>query len=491
MSRKIVCLLAAIFIIPVTITPSFAYATSVYDSNYTTIDSLFYGDVNYYGINCPMQDMSGNFFEIFSNPDYWVYAGEYDAHWSSLEDSIENGSVAVSVQQHRMDTGYDANLNLFWNPNGGEISFQGDHVVVSHNDTKYAQLYMRQDLLGNGGCVPAIRVVYGGGPIATNPGVDTSTTANGFYTSNYYASGWTVTYPTNYEGTPIREVKPRARYVAMGDSYSSGEGNLPYEYGSDSMANACHRSSNAYPRLVQRTLSLGSTAFVACSGAVSDYIIDSHNLENVEPPQAVQLSDETEIVTISLGGNDIGFLDVLQTCIASSAAQTCESAIDTARDKVEDPDFLSDITDVLDGIRSLTGPATNVIVLGYPHIFPEYENISGNCTWGTYAQHILAPNKVSNRTITESEIDALREVHDILNNVISAAVVNTSDSHVDFVDPSVIFEDHEVCGNYTPWINSISLTLNNSDIASGSYHPNQDGQAALAVVIEAAIANLN
>src|SRR3954468_17602736 len=64
---------------------------------------------------------------------------------------------------------------------------------------------------------------------------------------------------------------PDYAYVALGDSYSSGEGNRGYVPPTDTPANKCHRSPHAYGvRLQHDVPTLGRLVFHACSGAVTD-----------------------------------------------------------------------------------------------------------------------------------------------------------------------------------------------------------------------------
>src|SRR4051812_9376685 len=90
-----------------------------------------------------------------------------------------------------------------------------------------------------------------------------------------------------------------ADYVAMGDSYASGTGTRQYTNA------ACQRSAFAYPSLMQATF--GTFSFVACSGAKTQNVLDS---------QVSALDAGTDYVTISIGGNDAGFGDVISACAA-------------------------------------------------------------------------------------------------------------------------------------------------------------------------------
>src|SRR6476620_11005745 len=98
-------------------------------------------------------------------------------------------------------------------------------------------------------------------------------------------------------------------YVALGDSYSSGVGSGSY----DSASGDCKRSTKAYPALWANANSPSSFAFTACSGARTD---------DVTAGQLSPLNSSTDLVSISIGGNDAGFADVMTTCVLQSES-TC------------------------------------------------------------------------------------------------------------------------------------------------------------------------
>src|ERR1700754_1011327 len=85
-------------------------------------------------------------------------------------------------------------------------------------------------------------------------------------------------------------------YVALGDSYSSGNGAGNYI----SSSGDCHRSNSAYPALWASANSPSSFTFAACSGAVTTDVINS---------QLGSLNASTGLVTLTIGGNDAGFAD--------------------------------------------------------------------------------------------------------------------------------------------------------------------------------------
>jgi lysophospholipase L1-like esterase len=111
-------------------------------------------------------------------------------------------------------------------------------------------------------------------------------------------------------------------YVALGDSFSSGEGSTPYESGTDTSSNTCHRSTQAYGSLLAvadgySTNALPSTnfAFAACSGAVTNDLFSANHENTGEPPQLSALGPATQKVTLTIGGNDLGFGNVLSACL--------------------------------------------------------------------------------------------------------------------------------------------------------------------------------
>ena len=122
-------------------------------------------------------------------------------------------------------------------------------------------------------------------------------------------------------------------YVALGDSYSSGEGLAASttSYIPPSNDDGCHRSVTAFPVVVAADLNLdlsqfetyGSGGFVACSGATSKDLL---NGEDDEPSQLSALSPETRWVTVTDGGDDLHFSDVLIACLDVRASAVVAGA---------------------------------------------------------------------------------------------------------------------------------------------------------------------
>src|SRR5256885_3854682 len=101
-------------------------------------------------------------------------------------------------------------------------------------------------------------------------------------------------------------------YVALGDSYSAGEGVPPYDRGTDVAGDMCHRSASAYSRVlhVKDRVELVDRA---CSGARVDDLTSPRS--RAEPAQLSWIDARTDVVTMTIGGNDAYFAPVVGACV--------------------------------------------------------------------------------------------------------------------------------------------------------------------------------
>jgi lysophospholipase L1-like esterase len=222
-------------------------------------------------------------------------------------------------------------------------------------------------------------------------------------------------------------------YVALGDSYSSGTGTRSYINDGTS----CQRSVYAYPSLLasQKGYALN---FRACSGA---------KISDVTTTQLSALSSATRYVTISVGGNDAGFADVLTECATPWWAGDSNGAIDDARAFINTtlPGRLSTL---YASIRSRASLA-RVVVVGYPRLFNGED--CNALTW-----------------FSPAEESRLNSTADLLNSKLSAAA---SARGFGFANPTSRFIGHAVCDD-PEWINGLSNPI------SESYHPKVVGHAS-------------
>jgi hypothetical protein len=343
--------------------------------------------------------------------------------------------------------------------------------------------------------------------------------------------------------------KPGPDYVAMGDSYSAGEGNTPFEPNTaysksasvgTTSSNSCHRSiSGAYPRLVRlpgqsnpiafdasKDLQGGTVFdFVACSGAetpnvsldavtVKDNAPDSkynkagntdwgspdNGNQGGENPQDTQgnLTPQTTLVTISIGGNDARFADILTGCILTKTP--CDSQdykLTRHSNNAVDPEALIDFEPLV--IRLLqphlvsvytaihkAAPNAEIIVLGYPNLFPAKPKSS--CKVGPSIAGFGA-------VISVPVQEWLNKIGGELNNTIKMAVTTVRKrlkAKIFFVNPTASFAQHELC-SHDPWIYPLVLDISNPKqkepvVNPGSFHPTVAGQRDYAGLVNHCLA---
>jgi lysophospholipase L1-like esterase len=218
------------------------------------------------------------------------------------------------------------------------------------------------------------------------------------------------------------------QYVALGDSYSSGVGTRVY------FEETCKRSLAAYPELIARERPSTSLVFAACSGAKTGDVLSR---------QVSSLTTSTAIATITIGGNDAGFSEVITQC-ALPWPFSCDSNVRNAQTYIRStlPGLLNN---VYAAIRS-HAPSARVIVLGYPRLF-----MGVDCNAGTF--------------FSEDEMRRLNETADLLRNVTRERTVAAGGTFEDAIPP---FTGHAVCSS-SEWLNGLSNPVEES------YHPNTLG----------------
>ncbi|MDQ3904404.1 MAG: SGNH/GDSL hydrolase family protein [Actinomycetota bacterium] len=230
---------------------------------------------------------------------------------------------------------------------------------------------------------------------------------------------------------------PAARmldYVALGDSYSSGVGTGVY----DPASGDCARSPLSYPPLWASEHHPTTFRFVACSGATTG---------DVRGSQITALDPATDLVTITIGGNDAGFGSVLRTCTVAASDNVCIAAVDAAEHFARS-ELPGRLTRTYAAIRA-AAPRAEVIVLGYPRLF----DLAPACG------DPLAPNLTRRAKLNEGA--------DVIDGVIYKTVVGQPGFR--FVDVRNRFDGHGVC-SVEPWINGPSAPT-----FVGPYHPTQQG----------------
>ena len=171
------------------------------------------------------------------------------------------------------------------------------------------------------------------------------------------------------------------RYIALGDSFSSGEGVPPFRPGTNvylPVRDTCHRSFRGYPALIAgRRSSPGTWGFWACSGAlVRDMTHANHEnpgeiaqLDRIAPPG--RTDTRVDLVTMTIGGNDAQFGSVALSCVFARIVpglETCEGDW-RARVKAAIARLRTTLPAVYRAVHR-RAPKARILVLGYPNPFP-------------------------------------------------------------------------------------------------------------------------
>ena len=293
-------------------------------------------------------------------------------------------------------------------------------------------------------------------------------------------------------------------YVALGDSFSAGEGIEPYLPGDANTDARCHRSLKAYSgvlrgpgydlALIEDPLA-GDFAFPACSGAKtfnvqpqSPAFGTSGTGQYGKPPQLDDraVDPSVDLVTITIGGNDVNFSGILTKCALHACTAPGWEPYGDGRDTEE---WLAEtiyathgkLVDVYRNIRDRM-PNAAVFVLGYPQLVPR-TSAEQNCG-------VLQP--------WDGEMDLMRAQTSNMNNEIALAA---AEAGVYFVPVEGAFAGHEICGGNgsqsTEWINGPTRgsvkprwgwpPVDVKPVGSGSFHPKPSGHAAYARALESFI----
>jgi lysophospholipase L1-like esterase len=135
-------------------------------------------------------------------------------------------------------------------------------------------------------------------------------------------------------GPPPSSTTPaKPRYVAMGDSAAAAPG-VP----EPAPPLGCQKSTNDYPSVLARRIAPAGFTDVTCSGAVAADITDLAQLtsDGAVPPQIDAVHSDTTLITITVGGNDVGLAADAARCRAASrtAAPCAEKFVAGGVDRI-------------------------------------------------------------------------------------------------------------------------------------------------------------
>lgn len=282
-------------------------------------------------------------------------------------------------------------------------------------------------------------------------------------------------------------------YVALGDSFSSGEGEdddsnyLPY---TNTATEKCHLSKRSYPFELAKKLGLAIDSYqsVACSGATSDDIVVANLDYKGQGGRLASFSDSEldllqqaardqfipgriaqmefisrhnpKAITVGVGGNDVGLMEKLKSCIGFDECKWATQPDMREQTAVEIKALYQKLINLYKSLIS-SSPSSYIYAIGYPQIISS----TGSC------------EALLNRMFTINERTYMRETVSYMNEVIEAAAKN---SGVGFIDIENLYGEGVLCGNEPSHVNSIVLGDDISPveylkkiriIGSESFHP--------------------
>ncbi|GLZ76202.1 lipase [Actinorhabdospora filicis] len=251
-------------------------------------------------------------------------------------------------------------------------------------------------------------------------------------------------------------------YVALGDSFTAG----PLIPGQTWDVPGCLRSDRNYPSLLARETGARLTD-VSCSGATTHgFWSPQSTFWGTNAPQLDAIGPGTDLVTIGISGNDVGFMDVLLTCLSKGLVDPwgdpcrrhyVKDGKDELRTRIGD--VAEDVAAALDAVHE-RAPGARVLLVGYPALLPA----SGGCWWRA--------------TLGKGDVPYLDGVNRALNDMLGRVA---GEHGAEFVD--VWERGHDICApGAERWVEAVIPTR-----PAAPVHPNASGMAAVAERIAEAL----
>jgi lysophospholipase L1-like esterase len=241
------------------------------------------------------------------------------------------------------------------------------------------------------------------------------------------------------------KLQPGDTYVSLGSSLASG-------FGIANQSASCGRSDKDYGQLVAAKYEL-QLDDVSCGAAVVPNVVDTPQGDN--PPQIDAVTADTKLITIGLGGNDIGYNGTALAC--GDPTTTCSAPASLAADEAALP---AKLNTMIAAVRA-KAPKATIVVVTYPREFPKE-----NCTA---------------LSLTDDELAILQQMGASVERSLVAAAKK---SHVLLADPYAQRGDHTACAPASQrWTNG-------KDVAAGAgfaYHPTALGHEEMAALIGTAL----
>ena len=469
---------------------------------------------------CAPADHSNSWFTALRRANVSMAKGHFyhKDYMTSLERAMATGAYAVAYSAEPSGPRY---IIVYWSENREDfhIKFYGDApyrtATITHKWGSNAKLYGMfagnvKPFWGRGGC--EVEFLQGNYSNNAVPIAQFNESYMPWYAGNnmkIFTSTFDVEYPDGYKGKPIPGDRRNVTYLALGDSFSSGEGDTDKNPATDrkyyrqwtdvnedkakgAPREKCHVSTRSYPYKLANWMGLGSGpsaawASVACSGAtVYDMNWDNsggyegqdsplgrlHGYDNKGILQKMALNEmisgrvkqiefvkkyQPKVITLTAGGNDVGFGKKIKDCVHYiKSVGTC----DWAKDEMNT--LGSQIKGQFDRLVELykelkaASPGAKIYAIGYPQFINDAE---------------LAACGLNAGAIDLDERRMIVRATQYMNEVIEAAARKAG---VKYVDISRALDGGKMCEKHQAYMTGI-VGFGEQE----SYHPNKFGHTMI------------
>ena len=469
---------------------------------------------------CAPADHSNSWFTALTQANVSIAQGHsyHRDYMASLERAMATGAYAVAYSANPSGPRY---IIVYWSENRKDfyVKFLGDApyrmATIAHKWGSNAKLYGMfagnvKPFWDRGGC--EVEFLQGNYSNNAVPAAWFNESYMPWYAGNnmkIFTSTFDVEYPDGYKGKPIPGDRRNVTYLALGDSFSSGEGDTDKNPATDrkyyrqwtdvnedkakgAPREKCHVSTRSYPYKLANWMGLGSGpsaawASVACSGAtVYDMNWDNsggyegqdsplgrlHGYDNKGILQKMALNEmisgrvkqiefvkkyQPKVITLTAGGNDVGFGKKIKDCVHYiKSVGTC----DWAKDEMNT--LGSQIKGQFDRLVELykelkaASPGAKIYAIGYPQFINDAE---------------LAACGLNAGAIDLDERRMIVRATQYMNEVIEAAARKAG---VKYVDISRALDGGKMCEKHQAYMTGI-VGFGEQE----SYHPNKFGHTMI------------
>ncbi len=494
---------------------------------------------NYYGKSCGsnVTDYSNSWLEAFKRQDF----NNRQYHSSvvgSLEQAMAHGAYAITYEQKN---NYDNTSNpyfikVYWTEDKDQFrarfyreqpwrQFRVDRIPGSTAKIYHAVIASPK-LIQNSwwGCTPEFLWGYDGYYSSSLSVAENTNT-------KLFKSTFDIEYPEAYQGVPVPGDKSDIKYLALGDSYSSGEGDTEknksinqkyYTSETDKNGDAsngiprekCHVSTRSYPYLLASSMTLGrgeskQWGAVACSGAtIYDANQDNklgyegqysgegdpglgrlHGLSNKSTLQEAALNEmipgrkkqiefvekyKPKVITLTMGGNDVGFGDKINSCVhPTGSLGTCDwagSQKSTLGSQIKSQ--FDNLVELYTQLKNAGDPDMKIYVVGYPQFITDAEPAACGGNVGS---------------VNKEEREMIVQATNYMNQVIEAA---SNKVGVKYIDISDALDGGKLCEEGQEYVTGITgIGGWNGNELQESYHPNDYGHIKITQKIKSRVNN--